>query len=1079
MFDDEGSAAKQDDAEYEAARKRAGKKAKGRKVRLDNKLAEEAKTPEELAEEQRIRDKELAIELARQQALEEANAVHRKDRFLCIGGFDGEAEGEPGKGFGRNRMADAFDWVGGKWEVARHAKCKRYKGGGVVLEFPPPEVEKDEKDPDDSSEEDSEDEDAAPSKNIIKLVAVCGQRDTKRYGEAYDPDTNLWVPLPRRPPELFNVKRSAAGCCNWNGKMAIAGGTDDSHHFECLDDVEIFDPMLPKEKEWMRWVRLPAMSVKRAACAAVCFDGRLVVIGGRDGKNRHRSVEWFDDRPTAGSLGKWVKLPDMNFRRAGCVACVVQYEDRTIEKDKATGKSKWVWTGKMKSKIVVAGGTNNFSCQRTAEYWGWGDETWTRLPDMMTERTFAGASVLKGPTEVSGSGPIEVMPVITPPGEGEGDGVLVVAADGEAPADPEAAAEAEAEAAAARAAAVAEAAELYVPGYKPDLMLVAGGRDHLFGYQCDIEIFRFLTVEEANTEASTEASPADDTAGDTANDGGAAAAGEEKSVEETAEVEKPKPKKGKKAKKEVEIQVIASRRSKWPKGVWSNKEENWNTKGPWVPDMPRPREGCFAVTFPWPEYDEDDGEEMPLLEAAKDTDAWKRMPKKKRKLGNAKDREARKARVAAVKKIKEDEEKAVLELREVAEKEGVLEWIEKLGLLSAAGGAAGAEGEATGGGTGAADGAAAGDGMKAIEAAPVEGAEGAEKSAGDAGDEASTPGGAAGTKGAGEKKEDEKKEGEKGAGEGAGEEAGEGKVDEGKATEEEGGGGEKEGAKEGEEGAQAVEEEAKAKEAEETEAKAKEAKEAEAKEAEAKAKEAEAKAKETKEAEAKAKEAKEAATEIEPEVKDAEGEEGGPADAVAAAAALGAEGAAATEGAAGAEGEGTVGEGTEATALVVVKEEEVELPPPISELAAKLEAVHEVELIEGGMEDKEQRKKVLALLQKAAKVARGEVIEEEAGAEGADGENKEGGEGAEEGAVVGTEEAGPAKKLTFKEKMAAKADAMKKKAMAKADELKKKAEAKAKELKDKKAGGKGGAKEKEKTKEAEPPGEKEKMEEID
>ena len=49
-----------------------------------------------------------------------------------------------------------------------------------------------------------------------------------------------------------------------------------------------------------------------------------------------------------------------------------------------TQKQEWVWTGQMKSKIVVAGGTNNFGCLKTVECWEWGEKCWTRLPDMMT-----------------------------------------------------------------------------------------------------------------------------------------------------------------------------------------------------------------------------------------------------------------------------------------------------------------------------------------------------------------------------------------------------------------------------------------------------------------------------------------------------------------------------------------------------------------------------------------------------------------------------------------------------------------------------------------------------------------------
>ena len=66
-----------------------------------------------------------------------------------------------------------------------------------------------------------------------------------------------------------------------------------------------------------QWRGLPDMSVERSACAAVCIEGNVYVMGGydHDGATDHASMECYD--PIA---IKWCTLPSMSTARHYCAA---------------------------------------------------------------------------------------------------------------------------------------------------------------------------------------------------------------------------------------------------------------------------------------------------------------------------------------------------------------------------------------------------------------------------------------------------------------------------------------------------------------------------------------------------------------------------------------------------------------------------------------------------------------------------------------------------------------------------------------------------------------------------------------
>ena len=61
------------------------------------------------------------------------------------------------------------------------------------------------------------------------------------------------------------------------------------------------------------------MSVARHACAAVCIEGNVYVVGGSDGATKHASAECYD--PVA---NEWRTLPSMSTGRWFCAAAAAE-----------------------------------------------------------------------------------------------------------------------------------------------------------------------------------------------------------------------------------------------------------------------------------------------------------------------------------------------------------------------------------------------------------------------------------------------------------------------------------------------------------------------------------------------------------------------------------------------------------------------------------------------------------------------------------------------------------------------------------------------------------------------------------
>jgi N-acetylneuraminic acid mutarotase len=55
------------------------------------------------------------------------------------------------------------------------------------------------------------------------------------------------------------------------------------------------------------------------ACAAVCIDGKVYVVGGKIGNSRLKSAEMYDT-----SARQWRALSDMSMARDGCTAVCIE-----------------------------------------------------------------------------------------------------------------------------------------------------------------------------------------------------------------------------------------------------------------------------------------------------------------------------------------------------------------------------------------------------------------------------------------------------------------------------------------------------------------------------------------------------------------------------------------------------------------------------------------------------------------------------------------------------------------------------------------------------------------------------------
>ena len=116
--------------------------------------------------------------------------------------------------------------------------------------------------------------------------------------ERYDPPTDSWVELSRKPIPVTDVHAAVIG-----GKIYIPGGRTISG--TVTDALEIYDP---RQDAWEKGANMP---IAMSAYAMATFEGRLYLFGGWDGQNylntvyiyRPESESWLAGKPMSIARG--------------------------------------------------------------------------------------------------------------------------------------------------------------------------------------------------------------------------------------------------------------------------------------------------------------------------------------------------------------------------------------------------------------------------------------------------------------------------------------------------------------------------------------------------------------------------------------------------------------------------------------------------------------------------------------------------------------------------------------------------------------------------------------------------------
>ena len=98
-------------------------------------------------------------------------------------------------------------------------------------------------------------------------------------------------------------KRSGSAAAVLGDRIYVIGGYDGSNQ---LKSMEWFDT------NTQTWTRGAGMSSKRSGCAAAALGDKIYVIGGHDGSVRLNSMEWFDK-----NTQKWTRGAEMSSKRSG------------------------------------------------------------------------------------------------------------------------------------------------------------------------------------------------------------------------------------------------------------------------------------------------------------------------------------------------------------------------------------------------------------------------------------------------------------------------------------------------------------------------------------------------------------------------------------------------------------------------------------------------------------------------------------------------------------------------------------------------------------------------------------------
>ncbi|CAF4873341.1 unnamed protein product [Pieris macdunnoughi] len=190
-------------------------------------------------------------------------------------------------------------------------------------------------------------------------LVVCGGYDSARVlrsAEAYDPEADVWAPLPdmRRARARFPAARLGA-------RLYVLGGSDG---YSELDSVDVLSDGA--------WVGVAALPVARQYAAAAAHEarGELYVVGGSAGGRSLRAVHRYDAAADA-----WSDAPPLATGRSQCAAAV--------------------WAG----ALWALGGCDEWRCLASTETLaldGAEAGAWSAGPALPSARRSVGACVWRG-----------------------------------------------------------------------------------------------------------------------------------------------------------------------------------------------------------------------------------------------------------------------------------------------------------------------------------------------------------------------------------------------------------------------------------------------------------------------------------------------------------------------------------------------------------------------------------------------------------------------------------------------------------------------------------------------------------
>ncbi|XP_046669511.1 kelch-like protein 5 [Homalodisca vitripennis] len=196
-----------------------------------------------------------------------------------------------------------------------------------------------------------------PRKSTVGVLFAVGGMDANKSGatsiEQYDLRANKWTHAANMPG-----RRLQFGVAVVEGKLYVVGGRDG---LKTLNTVECFDI---KTKTWSN---MPPMSTHRHGLGVGVLEGPLYAVGGHDGWSYLNTVERWDPQ-----VRQWSYVAPMSTQRSTVGVAVLN------------------------GKLYAVGGRDGSSCLRTVECYDPHTNKWTNCAPMAKRRGGVGVGVMNG-----------------------------------------------------------------------------------------------------------------------------------------------------------------------------------------------------------------------------------------------------------------------------------------------------------------------------------------------------------------------------------------------------------------------------------------------------------------------------------------------------------------------------------------------------------------------------------------------------------------------------------------------------------------------------------------------------------